>query len=43
MPDPATLKFYADNAATYVQHAKGATPQLAAFLAHLPERGSGLL
>lgn len=42
MPDPATLKFYADNAAAYVQHACGPTPQLAAFLAHLPA-GSAVL
>ncbi len=35
MPDPDTLKFYADNAATYVRHAKGATPQLAGFMALL--------
>jgi SAM-dependent methyltransferase len=36
MPDFETLKFYADNAATYVQHANGPTPQLAAFMAQLP-------
>lgn len=42
MTDPATLKFYADNAATYVQHAKGATPQLAGFLARLPAGGAVL-
>ena len=36
MPDPETLKFYADNAATYVQHAQRPTPQLAGFLARLP-------
>ncbi len=32
MPDPETLKFYADNAADYVQHAERPTPQLAPFL-----------
>ncbi|UJW84065.1 class I SAM-dependent methyltransferase [Devosia sp. SL43] len=32
MPDRDTLKFYADNAATYVQHADRPTPQLAGFL-----------
>ena len=42
MPDPATLKFYADNAATYVQHAQRPTPQLADFLAHLPPGGAVL-
>ncbi|KRA44770.1 class I SAM-dependent DNA methyltransferase [Devosia sp. Root635] len=42
MPDRETLKFYADNAATYVQHAKGPTPQLSAFLARLPPRGTVL-
>ncbi|MGB3337741.1 MAG: class I SAM-dependent methyltransferase [Devosia sp.] len=42
MPDPATLKFYADNAAAYVQHATGPTPQLAAFLARLPAGGTVL-
>ena len=36
MPDPETLKFYADNAARYGRHAQGPTPQLAGFLAHLP-------
>lgn len=36
MPDPETLKFYADNAADYVQHAGRPTPQLATFLARLP-------
>jgi SAM-dependent methyltransferase len=35
MPDPATLKFYADNAAAYVQHAQGPTPQLAGFMSRL--------
>ena len=42
MPDPETLKFYADNAATYVQHAERATPQLAGFLARLPAGGTVL-
>ena len=42
MPDPETLKFYADNAATYVQHAQRPTPQLAGFLAHLPSGGTVL-
>ncbi|QYO76496.1 class I SAM-dependent methyltransferase [Devosia salina] len=42
MPDPETLKFYADNAATYAQHAQGATPQLAGFMALLPPGGSVL-
>ena len=42
MPDPATLKFYADNAASYVQHVEGPTPQLAGFLARLPAGGSVL-
>ena len=42
MPDPSTLKFYADNAATYVRHALEATPQLAGFLAALPPGGSVL-
>ena len=36
MPDFETLKFYADNADAYVQHAIGPTPQLAAFMAQLP-------
>lgn len=36
MPDLATLKFYADNAAEYVQHARQPSPQLAQFLTHLP-------
>jgi len=36
MTDPKTLKFYADNAADYVQHGKGPSPQLAAFLSRLP-------
>jgi SAM-dependent methyltransferase len=35
VPDPATLQFYADNAATYVTHAAEPTPQLAGFLALL--------
>jgi SAM-dependent methyltransferase len=42
MPDPETLKFYADHAAAYVQHAVGATPQLAGFLAQLPPGGTVL-
>jgi SAM-dependent methyltransferase len=42
MPDPETLKFYADNAATYIRHAIGPTPQLAAFLARLPPGGKVL-
>lgn len=42
MPDPETLKFYADNAATYVRHATRPTPQLAAFLARLPAGGTVL-
>jgi SAM-dependent methyltransferase len=42
MPDSATLKFYADNAATYVQHADRPTPQLAGFLALLPPGGTVL-
>lgn len=42
MPDPDTLKFYADNAAIYVQHATAPTPQLAAFLARLPAGGAVL-
>lgn len=42
MPDPETLKFYADHAATYVEHATAATPQLAAFMAQLPA-GSAVL
>lgn len=42
MPDSDTLKFYADNAATYVQHAEGPTPQLAGFLARLPPGGTVL-
>ena len=42
MPDPETLKFYADNAATYVEHARRPTPQLAAFMARLPS-GSPVL
>jgi SAM-dependent methyltransferase len=36
MPDLETLKFYADNAAAYVEHATAPTPQLAGFLALLP-------
>jgi SAM-dependent methyltransferase len=40
MPDPQTLKFYADNAADYVQHATAPTPQLGSFLARLPAGGS---
>lgn len=42
MPDPETLKFYADNAATYVQHAQRPTPQLAGFMARLPSGGTVL-
>lgn len=42
MPDLDTLKFYADNAAAYVQHAEGPTPQLAGFLARLPPGGTVL-
>ena len=42
MPDPETLKFYADNAAAYVQHAGRPTPQLAGFLARLPAGGTVL-
>ena len=42
MPDPATLKFYADNAAAYVAHATAPTPRLDAFLAQLPAGGSVL-
>ena len=42
MPDPDTLKFYADNAASYVQHAQRPTPQLAGFLALLPAGGTVL-
>lgn len=42
MSDPQTLKFYADNAADYVQHATEPTPQLAGFLARLPAGGTVL-
>ena len=42
MPDNDTLKFYADNAADYIQHANAPTPQLTAFLARLPEGGAVL-
>jgi SAM-dependent methyltransferase len=42
MPDFDTLKFYADNAAAYVEHATAPTPQLAAFMARLPARGTVL-
>ncbi|OYX04180.1 MAG: hypothetical protein B7Z15_17790 [Rhizobiales bacterium 32-66-8] len=42
MPDPQTLKFYADNATTYARHAEGATPQLAGFLSCLPHGGAVL-
>ncbi|WP_316357006.1 class I SAM-dependent methyltransferase [Devosia sp.] len=42
MPDPETLKFYANNAATYVQHAQRPTPQLAGFMARLPPGGAVL-
>lgn len=40
MPDPETLRFYADNAASYVRHAESPTPQLAGFLARLPGGGT---
>lgn len=40
MPDPETLKFYADNAADYVRHVERPTPQLAPFLARLPPGGA---
>jgi SAM-dependent methyltransferase len=39
MTDPTTLKFYADNAATYARHAQGATPQLSGFMSLLPSGG----
>lgn len=42
MPDPDTLKFYADNAAQYVQHASRPTPQLLGFLSELPPGASVL-
>lgn len=42
MPDAATLKFYADNAADYVLHAQKPSRQLQAFLAHLPPGGTVL-
>lgn len=42
MPDPETLKFYADHAAAYVEHATGPTPQLAAFMAQRPAGGAVL-
>lgn len=42
MPDHETLKFYADNAATYVRHVEDPTPQLAGFLARLPPGGAVL-
>lgn len=42
MPDAGTLKFYADNAAAYVEHATVPTPQLAAFMARLPVGGAVL-
>lgn len=42
MPDPETLKFYALNAASYVEHATAATPQLAGFLKRLPAGGKVL-
>lgn len=42
MPDPETLKFYADNAEAYVEHARRPTPQLATFLARLPPGGTVL-
>ena len=43
MPDPTTLKFYADNAADYVRN-NGAerSPELASFLSRLPAGGSVL-
>lgn len=42
MPDPDTLKFYAVNAAAYVKHAQGPTPQVAGFMARLPPGGAVL-
>ena len=40
MTDDPTLRFYADNAATYAQHVTTPTgQQLSAFLAHLPSGG----
>ncbi|WP_332698967.1 class I SAM-dependent methyltransferase [Devosia sp.] len=42
MPDPETLKFYADNAAQYVQHASRPAPQLVDFMARLPPGASVL-
>jgi SAM-dependent methyltransferase len=42
MPDPETLKFYADNAADYVQHASRPAPQLLDFMAKLPPGASVL-
>lgn len=42
MSDDATLKFYADNAEAYVEHARRPTPQLATFLARLPLGGTVL-
>lgn len=42
MSDPDTLKFYADNARVYSQHAKEPSPHLAGFLAQLPAGGTVL-
>lgn len=43
MADDQTLKFYADNAATYVQHASGVpSRQLVAFADALPQGGAVL-
>lgn len=42
MPDSETLKFYADNAAAYVEHATAPTPQLTVFMARLPAGGAVL-
>ncbi|WP_137150709.1 class I SAM-dependent methyltransferase [Devosia sp. FKR38] len=42
MPDPETLKFYADNAEAYAQHAERPSAQLAGFLAQLPPGGAVL-
>ena len=42
MPDAETLKFYADNAADYVQHAGRPSAQLAGFLTRLPPGGTVL-
>ena len=40
--DPDTLKFYADNAVLYSQHALEPSPELAGFLAQLPPGGTVL-